>query len=150
MKIQEAYHFFENLKNESNQRSRIKIYDQFLYILKQLQQREISTIDIQSIESELDSLNLNSNLTVNKRQLKKTLESFKSYLKENHSLTIIGHFEGVGQSMGVLFGVVLGVVIDGFFERSLGLTVGICVGLLVGTFVGKRLDSDAVAAGNVL
>jgi len=150
MTLQEAYNFFESLKNETNKESEIKIYEKFLYIFNSLQSRELSKDELKSIESELDRLNLKSNTGNNKKYFNKILKEFKEYLKEKHSLISAGHYTSIGISLGTAFGVVLGVVFGARFERSLGLAVGISLGMLIGLFVGRRMDSQAKAAGTIL
>lgn len=60
MTLQEANNFFEGLKIEKANKSEIKLYEKFLYILNELTNREFSEDEVQSIERELDSLNLQS------------------------------------------------------------------------------------------
>ena len=150
MTLKNAINFFESIKDETAKESEIKIYNQFIDILTKLEQREFSTDDIQSIETELDNLNLESNPENRKRFFKNTLRKFKSYLKETYSLTSKGYFTNTSVSLGILFGVVLGVLIGERFEKSMGLSFGICIGMFVGAFIGKRLDAQAKAAGNIL
>lgn len=150
MTLQEAFHFFKSLKNETNKKSEIEIYEKFLYIINALQSRELSIDEIKSIESELDSLNLESNTGNNKKHFKKVLKQFKEYLKEKHSLISAGYYTSIGISLGSAFGVVLGVVFGARFDRSVGLAVGISIGILIGLFIGRRMDSQAKAAGTIL
>tara|TARA_R110002050_G_scaffold195536_1_gene330359 strand:+ start:35 stop:487 length:453 start_codon:yes stop_codon:yes gene_type:complete len=150
MTLQEAHIFFESLKNDTNKKSEIKIYEKFLYILNSLQSRELSKDELTSIESKLDSLHLKSNTGNNKKRFNKILKEFKEYLKEKHSLISAGYYTNIGVSTGASFGVVLGVVIGARFDRSLGLALGIGLGLLIGLFIGHRMDLQAKAAGTVL
>jgi len=150
MTLQEAYIFFENLKNETNKESEIKIYEKFLYIFNSLQSRELSKDELKSIESKLDILHLKSNTGNNKKHFNKILKEFKEYLKEKHSLISAGYYTNIGISLGTAFGVVLGVVFGTRFERSLGIALGISLGLLIGLFVGRRMDLQAKAAGTIL
>jgi hypothetical protein len=150
MTLQEASNFFKSLKNETNKESEIKIYEKFLYIINALQTRELSRDEIKSIESELDSLNLESNTGNNKKHFNKILKQFKEYLKDKHSLISAGYYTNIGISFGTAFGVVLGVVFGASFERSLGLALGISLGMLIGLFIGRRMDLQAKTAGTVL
>lgn len=150
MTLQEATNFLESLKTKTNNKSEIRVYEKFLYIINALQSRELSKDEIKAIESELDSLNLESNTGNNKKHFNKILKQFKEYLKEKHSLISAGYYTNIGISTGTAFGVILGVVFGARFERSLGLAVGISVGMLIGLFVGHRMDSQAKAAGTIL
>ena len=60
MKIKETLNFFLNLKNDSVEKSEIKIYDKYIVILSDLKNRDLTQNQIQSIESELETLNLNA------------------------------------------------------------------------------------------
>ena len=67
MTLKNAITFFESLKNETTNKSEIKIYDKFMYSLSSLKNREFTKEQIQSIEMELDDLNLQSNTANNKK-----------------------------------------------------------------------------------
>ena len=71
MTLQEAYDFFESLKNETTKKYEIKVYEKFLHILSKLKNRKFSKDEIQSIETELDRLNLESNPGNKKNTLRK-------------------------------------------------------------------------------
>jgi len=81
MTLQEAYNFFESLKTETTKKYEIKVYEKFLHIISELKIREFSKDEIQSIETELDSLNLKSNPENRKKYFKKALAKFEKYLK---------------------------------------------------------------------
>ena len=150
MTLQEASHFFEKLKSETTSKTEIKVYNQFLDILKKLEKREFTTDEIQAIENELDHLQLKSNPENSKNFFKKALREFENYLKDTFSLTSRGYYTNLGVSLGLLFGVVAGVLIGERFERSVGISFGICIGLFLGIYIGRRKDAKAEAAGNIL
>ena len=150
MTLQEAYNFFESLKTETTKKSEIKVYEKFLHILSELKIRALSQNEIHSIETELDSLNLESNLENRKNHFKKALTKFEKYLKDTFTLTTKGYYTERSIGYGVLFGVVAGVLFGERFEKSLGLSLGISIGMLIGAFIGRHMDSQAKAAGNML
>jgi len=150
MTLQEAYNFFESLSTKTTKKSEIKVYEKFLHILSELKTRTFLEDEIQSIETQLDGLNLKSNPKNRKKYFKKALSKFENYLKETFSLTTKGYYTERCVGYGVLFGVVAGVLIGERFERSLGISFGICMGMFVGAFIGRRMDSQAEAAGNIL
>jgi len=150
MTLQEAANFFESLKNQTTKKSEIKIYKEFLHILAQLKTREFSNEEIKSIETELDRLNLESDLTNNKKHFNKILQAFKDYLKTRHSLITVGYYANIGVSMGAAFGVVAGVVFGERLVRSSGLAMGISIGMLIGLLIGRSMDSKALNEGKVL
>ena len=150
MTLQEAYNFFESLKIETTKKSEIRIYEKFLHILSELKNRDFTTDEIQSIETELDSLNLESNPENRKKYFGKALHKLNEYLKSTFSLIPGGYYITYGIAIGVAFGPVLGVLFGQFFEKSLGISIGISIGIVVGLLAGQYLDSQAKAAGNVL
>ena len=150
MTLQEAYNFFESLKIETTKKSEIRIYEKFLHILSELKNRDFTTDEIQSIETELDSLNLKSNPENRKKYFGKALHKLNEYLKSTFSLIPGDYYINYGIAIGVAFGPVLGVLFGQFFEKSLGISIGISIGIIVGLLAGQYLDSQAKAAGNVL
>jgi len=150
MTLQDAYNFFESLKIETTKKSEIRIYEKFLHILSELKNRDFTTDEIQSIETELDSLNLESNPENRKKYFGKALHKLNEYLKSTFSLIPGGYYITYGIAIGVAFGPVLGVLFGQFFEKSLGISIGISIGIVVGLLAGQYLDYQAKAAGNVL
>jgi len=143
MTIQETYNFIESLKNETTNTSEIKVYKNFLDILTKLKGRKFSLGEIQSIETELDRLNLDSNPENRKKYFNKLLKEFKDYLKEKYSLTSAGYYTNIGVTTGAAFGIVAGIIIGERFEKSLGIALGIGIGMLIGSFVGRSMDAKA-------
>lgn len=150
MTLKNAINVFESIKTKTTKKSEIKIYNQFIDILKKLEDREFTTDEIQSIEVELKNLNLKSNPENRKKFFKKALSKFESYLKETFSLTTKGYYTNLSVSFGILLGVVVGVLIGQRFEKSMSLSFGICIGMFLGAFIGRRKDAQSQAAGNIL
>lgn len=150
MTLQEATNFFESLKTETAKTSETKIYEKFLHVLRELKNRAFSKDEIQSIETELDSLNLESNPENRRKHFRKAFRKFEKYLKDTFSLTSKGHYTNLGIALGSSFGVLVGVVLLSIFERSLGISYGISFGLLVGILAGRYMDSQVKAAGNLI
>ena len=150
MTLKNAINFFESLKTETAKKTEIKVYTQFIEIIKKLENREFTTNEIQSIEMELDRLEIKSNPENRKKFFKKALTQFENYLKDTFSLTSKGYYTNTSVSLGILFGVAFGVLIGERFEKSLGVSFGICMGLFIGAYIGRRKDAQAKAAGNML
>ena len=150
MTLQEAYNFFESLKIESTKKSEIKIYEKFLHILTELKSREFSKDEIQSIEAELDSLNLESNPENGKKYFKKTLSKFEKYLRDTFSLTSKMYYTNIGIGLGSSFGILFGIVFLSSLERSLGISLGLIIGMLIGLTIGRSMDAKAISEGRVL
>ena len=150
MTLQEAYNIFESLKTETTNKHEIKVYEKFLHILSKLKIREFSKDEIQSIETELDRLNLKSNPENRKKYFKLTLSNFKKYLKDTFSLTPKGYYTNLYGGLGLSFGLLFGVAILSNLERSLGISLGLIGGMVVGSIMGLSKDAQAKAAGNML
>ncbi len=150
MTIQEAYNFFESLKTETTKKYEIKVYEKFLYILNGLKIREFSKDEIQSLETELDSLNLASNPENRKKYFKKALTKFEKYLKDTFSLTSKGYYTNLGIGLGSSFGILFGVVFLSSWERSLGISMGLIFGMFVGLTIGQYMDTKAKSENRTL
>jgi hypothetical protein len=150
MIIQETYNFIESLKIDTTEKSEINIYKELLHILSRLQTREFSKDEINSIETELDSLNLQSNPDNRKKDYKKALSKFQKYLKDTFSLTSKGYYTKLGVQLGSSFGIFAGIIIGERFEKSLGIALGIGIGMLIGLFVGQSLDAKAKIENKIL
>lgn len=150
MTIQETYNLIESLKNDTTEKSEIKVYEESLHILSRLQTREFSKDEINSIETELDRLNLQSNPDNRKKHYKKALSKFQKYLKDTFSLTTKGYYTKLGVQLGSFFGIVAGIIIGERFEKSLGIALGIGIGMLIGVFVGRSMDAKAKRENRML
>ncbi len=150
MTIQETYIFFENLKNETTNRSEIKIYDRFLHILTELKNKDFAKDEIQLIETEIDNLKLESNPENRKKYFRKSLSKFETYLKDKFSLTTKGYYTNFGIGIGLNFGIIFGIVFFSSFDRSLGISMGLSFGMIIGLIIGRYLDSKAIKEGRVL
>ncbi len=150
MKLKEAYTFFEGLRSLTTKTSEIKIYDKFLLIITGLKSKELSLDQIQSIESKIDSLNLDSNSGNRKKYYKKALGQFEEYLKDTFSLTSRGYYTNLGIALGSCFGMMFGTAVLSSFERSGGISLGLFIGIIIGLAIGRSMDLKAMDEGRVL
>jgi hypothetical protein len=150
MTLQEAHNFFESLKIETTKKSEIRVYEKFLHILSELKNRDFSKDEIQSIEAELDRLNLKSNPENRKKYFGKALSKFEKFLKDTFSLITKGYYTTIGIGLGASFGILFGIVILPGLERSLGIAMGLSIGMLIGLIIGRNMDSQAKVAGKML
>ncbi|MBU3823169.1 hypothetical protein KO566_14010 [Flavobacteriaceae bacterium XHP0103] len=149
MKIEETLIFFLNLKTNSVEKPEIKIYDKYIGILLDLKSRDLTQTQIQSIESELETLNLNAESDNRKKYLSQKLSEFKKFLKDKLNLVSEGYYAGVGTGIGI----VLGSIFSMLFNSALGtysMLIGIIGGMLLGTVLGGIRDSKAKKQGRVL
>jgi hypothetical protein len=150
MTLQDVGTFFENLKTQTTKKYEIEVYEKFLHILTELKRREFSKEEIQSIETELDNLDLESNPKNKKRYFKKALSKFEVYLKDTYSLTSKEYYTNLYSGLGLSYGVLFGVVLLSNLDRSLGISLGLMAGMLIGLAIGRQKDLEAKATGKML
>lgn len=150
MTLKNVINLLNRLVSETTKKSEIKVYQDFIHTLTSLEKRDLSESEVQSIETELDSLDLNSPTTNKKRHFSKALRGFQKYLKDSFSLTAKRYYTKMGIGLGASFGVVFGIVVLSNFERSLGISFGISLGMVIGLVIGRNLDSQAKAAGRMI
>lgn len=142
MKLNIASDLFKSLMTETNKKSEIKVYENFIGILSDLKNRDLSEEQLESMEEQLDFLNLESNPENKRKYYNRKLNEFKKYLKESLSLISEGYYTGIGIALGVAFGAAFGTVF--------GLSVGIAFGMMLGLAIGAVKDSEAKKQNRVL
>jgi hypothetical protein len=150
MTVENAYHFFESLNNETKKKTESKIFKEFLRILSSLKVRDFSKDEILSIETKLDDLNLESNPKNRKKYFKKALSKFEKHLEESLSLTSKDYYTKLGVVLGASFGMLFGVVFLSSWERSLGISLGIIIGSGIGGVMGRNMDNKAMSEDRVI
>lgn len=150
MKLQQARKLLEDLKGETEKKSELKIYDQFVEVLVALNLRKFSNEEVKGIEAKLDKLEQVSQSKRKKRMVAGVLEKFETYLKDTFSLTTKKHYTKLGMGLGCAFGLLFGTVVLGSFERSMGISVGAALGLAIGLTIGRSMDKKAEEEGKVL
>jgi hypothetical protein len=150
MTLKNAIHFFESLEAETINKSEIQVYQEFIKIITSLEKKGLSENKIQSIETALDHLNLQSIPSNRKKYLKNALKGFKKYLKDTFSFVSKGYYTTFYAGLGLSFGLLFGVAILHNLERSLGISLGLMGGMLVGSIMGRSKDAQAKVAGKIL
>lgn len=149
MTIQEALRFFENLKERSNKKAEITIYDRFINMLIALTKRGLSPDDLRAVENKLDELDLEKP-GKGIKQYKKALHTFENFLRTTLSLVTKSFYTTRGIALGTVFGMLAGIVIFGAMPRSMGISIGLPFGLILGLVIGRNLDQKASMEGRVL
>lgn len=150
MTLKNVINFFESLETETNIKSEIKVYQEFIQIITSLENKNLSDTKIQSIETELDHLNLKSNPDNRKKFFKKSLSAFKKYSKDTFSFTPKGYYTTLYGGLGLSFGLLFGVAILHNLERSLSISLGLIGGMVVGSIMGRSKDAQAKSVGKML
>lgn len=155
MTIQETIAYLNNLSSKTNSKSEQKTYTCFINLLKAIKNKEeLSNEQLQAIEEHLSSLKLKATTANQKKYIYKKLEEFKTYLKNNFSLIVEGHYTTLGMVFGMIFGSGLGLTIGTAFGAglgiSLGLSMGTGLGMALGIFIGAAKDAEAKKQGKQL
>jgi len=150
MTLKNAINHFNRLVSETTEKSEVKVYQDFIHILTNLEKRNLTESEVQSLETELDALDLTSGTTKKKRHFNKALQQFKKYLKDTLSLITKGYYTKLGIALGSSIGLLFGIVFLSSLERSLGISLGISVGTAIGLIIASNLDSQAKASGNLI
>ena len=150
MTIKETKTLFEELLSKASKKSEIRLYEKFVYILTQLSTREFKEKEIQTIETELEKLQPNTNKPHKLRFSQKALYKFETFLKKTFSLTTKDHYTTLGTALGMSFGIAFGLTLLSSLERSMGITIGLCAGMILGMVVGKSMDAKAKRESRVL
>ena len=147
MTIIEASEFLKIRINESSERKEIKIYTKFIGVLTGIENRELSTDQIELFEKELTLLNLAKPTKNNRKYMKKQMNQFVNYLATEHSILLEGHYADLGIKLGLIGGMVMGISL---FQESGGSATGMCFGMLIGYLIGKQMDKKATQQNQVL
>ncbi|MHA7058186.1 hypothetical protein ACWGOQ_0013270 [Aquimarina sp. M1] len=158
MNIIEASKFFRNLITETDDTSEIKIYNKILRILSQLESRDLSEEQLETIEEKLSAFGVDVSRESRKKYFKKTLKEFSDFIKKELSLISDKYYMTLGMSIGMCLGMSLGMtfgVVFGFesnVSKGLiyGMTFGMQIGLAIGLAIGAAMDNKAKKEGKVL
>lgn len=150
MTLKNAIDLFNQLIAETSKKSEIKVYQDFIHILTSLEQMNLTESNVQLIETKLDTLDIDSRSTNEKRHFKEALQQFKKYLKDTFYLTTKGHYTNLGIALGMSFGVLFGFVVLSGFERSMGISLGLSLGMFIGLLIGRHMDARAQASGKTV
>lgn len=147
MTINNAIIFFKSILTQTIKKSEIKIYKNFIGILSDLKNRDLTKEQLRCIEEELENLKLKEIRENRKKYFRRKLNEFQKYLKDEFSLTTKGYYESIGMSMGMVFGISIGASI---FGAGSGVSTGLMFGMLIGFIIGRYMDSEAEKKNLVL
>lgn len=150
----DAKDYFKRLATETQNKSELKIYNEFIAILTDLKNKELSETQFEEIDQEIDRLALNSISSNNKKHFKKKLCAFKKFLREEYSLIPNGYYQAhwmtLGMSFGVGIGLAIGTSISAGSGTSMGLSIGIGIGMAFGLAFGAAKDAESKKQGLVI
>lgn len=146
MTINETTYFFESLLTETNKKSEIRLYKKFIAILSDLTNKNLSDIQILSIEKELETLKINANPENRKKYFNKKYSELLKFLKDEFSFVLEGYYTGIGMIFGLVFGNSIGLIIGIVFGSNngiaLGLSMGPGIGIVLGMLFGATKNAE--------
>ena len=145
MTIIEASDFFKELLKETDNKGEVKIYNNFIGILLNLESRDLSGNELLTVQNKIETLDLKSNPENKRKYFSKRLKTFKGFLKDEFSLIPEGYYTAIGMSLGMCFGVAIGTS----FGVS-GTSIGLSLGMLIGLAIGRTKDLEAEKQNLVL
>jgi len=150
MKLSDASNQLENRLKETTNKSERKVYQTLLGVISNLDERELTAKEQESIEKAMEGLNLGGGEGTSLRMLKRSRYRFMKFLKDEHCLTPQGHYTELGMAIGLLAGTALAPLIENSIGMSMGVSLGIGLGMLVGLIVGRRMDKDAEKQNRII
>ena len=146
MKLNKALDHFKVLASKADNKRERKVYDKFVGVFSDLNNRELTDEQVLSIEEKMEELNLSVDSDNSKRSFKRKLSSFTKYLQEKLSLVTEGYYT----ALGITFGVALGLAFAPMLERQMGISMNMGLGMIIGIAIGQYLDNKAVKENRVL
>lgn len=147
MKFTEAITFFEGLLKQDSTKSETKIYNNFIRVIKELQERKLTEEELNDFETFLEELKLRFNPENNKKYYKKQFNKFLQFTLKKLNLIQEGTYVALGLSLGTGLGLSLGIPILG---ATYGVTYGMTFGMLIGIVIGTYLEQKAKKEKRVL
>ena len=138
------------MRGRSNRRSKRRLYSNFIQLLESLEFKSLSSEEIRSLERKLADLLWDLNIRSSARDLRYLLSDFKSFLKEELSLTSKGYYLYMGLVYGGGLGLFIGEILLGDIDQAMGLVIGISVGAVVGELIGSYIEKGIDASGNLI
>ncbi|QFR39349.1 hypothetical protein A9Q91_03890 [Candidatus Gracilibacteria bacterium 28_42_T64] len=150
MNINEASSFLENLIKETDKKSEIKFYKNFVNILLSLKNMNITEEQVILIEKKLEELDLTSIEQKKFKYLKGRFLKFTIYLEKEFSFVQEEYYLSLGVGLGICFGIGLGAALGLNFGIANDTTTGMLFGMFIGGMVGKYMDIKAKKENRVL
>ena len=175
MSTDQAIDYLKGLMSETDRKSEIKKYQNFIGILLNFKKRDLTQKQLQLWEKELDTLIEKELNTIKIREipfnrekyLKEKLTKFKIYLMYEFYLISEKHYTELGILIGGIFGITLGMIPgvirvlmnDMEFGKIINvkhndmiyeMIIGAALGLIIGILIGRINDTIALKQDRVL
>ena len=154
MKLSEALDYFQKLVEKTNDTSESRIYQVFANILSNLNNRGLTAQQLNAIEIKLETLDLSTTTINRKKDVKRKLHEFKTFLKKEFSFTTSGYYTSHGMVFGIIFGSGIGLTLGTAFGAgsgtAIGLSMGTGIGMTFGMLLGAAKDAEAKKQNRVV
>lgn len=154
MKINDLKDFFEKQKEKTKSKSEKKEYLNFASIISDLRGKNLSEQQWESIENEIETLQLTVVAGERNKGLKKKRNQLIKFLKNDFSLIPEKYYTSIGISMGYALGAAIGMVFGIIFGvptgMIYGMILGAAIGLITGLVLGKIKDNKAEKENRVI
>ena len=154
MNLNETQDYFKRLISSSSKKSEIKLYTSFMNTLTALGAKELTDLQQQAIDANLDSLNLKIDNENKRKFISGKYNEFKTFLLKDLSFISKGYYAGIWMTYGMVFGsglgMTIGTVIGGGLGISMGISIGTGFGMSMGMIYGAAKDAEAKKQGLVL
>jgi hypothetical protein len=154
MKINDLKDFFEKQKEKTNIKSEKKVYLVFASIISDLKGKDLSDQQWESIEDEIEALQLTQIAGVRNKNLKKKRNQLIKFLKSNFSFIPEKYYTSLGMSLGYALGAAVGmafgIIFGGPTRMVYGMIFGAMIGLIAGIIMGKMKDNQAEKENRVI
>jgi hypothetical protein len=124
------------------------LYNNYVGILTDLKNRDLTENQALSIETELENLNLKSESENRIKYFKKKLSEFQKFLKDKLGLVPEGYYTGVGVGTGILLGSIFSMIFQSYLG-AYSILFGINGGMILGAILGAIRDTEAKKQGRV-
>ncbi|PQJ77437.1 hypothetical protein [Polaribacter glomeratus] len=141
MKIDEALLIFYKLNDKTQDKAETAIYNNFITILLDLEQRDFTSNQNKDLEAKLLSLDLKNELYPSKKDLNKKLISFEYFLTNTFSIISKNHYVHIGMALWLFSSTIL------FYCFGQFSVIG---ALLIAIIFGIVLDAEAKGQGRVI
>ena len=138
-------------KLDSSNKKLLKKTDVFEKLLEELHKREISSVVLDDINSEIESVNSSTESeNIFARSLAKSQTNIIKLIEKELGLFVKKHHQKKWLAVGVALGIAFGSAF-GASQNNMGLmALGLPIGMAVGITIGKKKDDEVLKLGKQL
>jgi len=134
------------VKNLESDIRLIQLYSQFDILLSELRKKEVPDSIIQTINNEVEEINISNSLTTNdlRKVIKKKQTAILRLIEKDLKLVPKNYYRTLWLALGMtVFGIPLGVLAGVFLGQPGLFAIGLPIGVAIGVTVGTAMDKTA-------